>query len=290
VASHDRRTRAQAAVTLILAMSKPEGIYMSVDFRVSDSKTRECLDDASVKFLTVQYPPDVGGPTAVFAYTGLAMLPDGTHVGDWLRETLRGETQLFDASMQHLLERLNRDLARYRAPLIVNILVLAGERRYSGGFSNVNADFSIRPSFGYQLQDVTGQPGVFFNGSGARRVIDDGHGERLRQQLTVRPRHPHNHMKLLASVNRRVAKVESSVSPHCQVIFISADDRSSGGSMAFLEHGESVPFRYPSILMGIDLSYVAENFHQSVLDTRAGASDDFALDPDEVNKNLKRRD
>jgi len=42
--------------------------------------------------------------------------------------------------------------------------------------------------------------------------------------------------------------------------------------------------------MGIDLSYVAENFHQSVLDTRAGASDDFALDPDEVNKNLKRRD
>ena len=70
--SYDRRTRPQAAVTLLLGMSKPEGIYMSVDFRVSDSKTRECLDYAVVKFLTVQYPPDEGGPTAVFAYTGLA--------------------------------------------------------------------------------------------------------------------------------------------------------------------------------------------------------------------------
>jgi hypothetical protein len=277
-------------VTLILGMSKPEGIYMSVDFRLSDSKTRECLDDASVKFLTVQYPPDEGGPTAVFGYTGLAMLPDGTHVGDWLRETLRGRTELIDASMQHLLERLDRDLARYRVSLIVNILVLAGERRYSGGFSNVNADGTIRPSFGYLLQDVTDEPGVFVNGSGAQRVIDDGHFEMLRQQVAVRPRHPHNHMKLLATVNRRVAKVESSVSPHCQVIFISADDRFSGGSMAYLERGESVPFRYPTILMGIDLSYVAEQFNKFASDSRDGSGDDFALDRDEVNRNLKRRD
>lgn len=129
--------------------------------------------------------------------------------------------------MQHLLERLNRVLARYRAPLIVNVLVLAGERRYSGGFSNVNADFSIRPSFGYQLHDVTGQPGVFVNGSGAQRVMDDGHFDMLRQQVAVRPRHPHNHMKLLATVNRRVARFESSVSPECCI---------SGASPCLMPH------------------------------------------------------
>jgi hypothetical protein len=259
---------------------------------VSDSKTRECLDDAVVKFLTVQYPPDEGGPTAVFAYTGLAMLPDGTHSETGYARpcgAIRSSYSTHRCSIY--FERLNRVLARYQAPLIVNVLVLAGERRYSGGFSNVNADFSIRPSFGYQLHDVTGQPGVFVNGSGARRVMDDGHFDMLRQQVAVRPRHPHNHMKLLATVNRRVARFESSVSPHCQVIFISADDHFSGGSTAFLERGESVPFRYPSILMGIDLSYVAEQFNKFAVDSRAGASDaPFELDPDEVNKNLKRRD
>jgi hypothetical protein len=94
-------------------------------------------------------------------------------------------------------------------------------------------------------------------------------------------------MKLLATVNRRVARFESSVSPHCQVIFISADDHFSGGSTAFLERGESVPFRYRSILMGIDASYVAEKFVRHI---QAGMGDAFTLDPDEVNKNLKRRD
>jgi hypothetical protein len=71
-------------VTLILGMSKPEGIYLSVDYRVSNSRTREVIDDESVKFLTVYYPPEHVGPKALIAYTGIALLPDGTPVGDWL--------------------------------------------------------------------------------------------------------------------------------------------------------------------------------------------------------------
>lgn len=43
--------------------------------------------------------------------------------------------------------------------------------------------------------------------------------------------------------------------------------------------------------MGIDMSYVAEQFTNFAVENRAGASDaPFELDPDEVNKNLKRRD
>jgi hypothetical protein len=49
-------------VTLILAMSKPEGIYLSVDYRVTDSRTGTKLGDhTSVKFLTIHYPPEKGG-------------------------------------------------------------------------------------------------------------------------------------------------------------------------------------------------------------------------------------
>lgn len=54
-------------VKLILGMSKREGIYLSVDYRVSNSKTSEVIDDASVKFLTVRCCP-----TGLLSVTGCA--------------------------------------------------------------------------------------------------------------------------------------------------------------------------------------------------------------------------
>jgi hypothetical protein len=110
-------------VTLILGMSKPDGIYLSVDYRVTNSRTGRLLDDASVKHLQVTYPPDKTGPRALLAYTGLAILPDGTPTGTWIRETLRGESEVFDVSMGHLRGRLERDIARLREALIINVLV-----------------------------------------------------------------------------------------------------------------------------------------------------------------------
>ena len=272
-------------MTLILGMSKAEGIYLSVDYRVTNSQTGETLDDASVKFLTVRYPPDKEGPNALLAYTGIAQLPDGTPVGDWLRETLRGQTEVIDASMQHLHQRLNRDLARYRVGLIVNVLVVHGDQRYAGGFTNIKADGSVARSFEYVMNELT-KPFVFANGSGAARAVADGHLNLLREQLNVRPRRVHNHMKLLATVNRRVAKVENSVSPHCHVSFINANDQYEPTYEVFVERGESVPFQMPMIWMGIDVSYVMEQFMR---DVQAGTTPFPALDSDEVNKHLRRR-
>jgi hypothetical protein len=48
-------------VTLVLGMSKDEGVYLSVDYRVTNASTGEVEDDVVVKFLTVSYPPE-GGP------------------------------------------------------------------------------------------------------------------------------------------------------------------------------------------------------------------------------------
>ena len=110
-------------MTLILGMSKAAGIYLSVDYRVTDHRTGRVIDDASVKFLTAHYPPDKLGPKALIAYTGVALLTDGTPTGTWIRETLRGETEVFDESMAHLRERLNRDIAGMNKPLIINALV-----------------------------------------------------------------------------------------------------------------------------------------------------------------------
>jgi hypothetical protein len=102
-------------MTLIMGMSKAEGVYMSTDYRVTDSRTGKVLDDASVKFLDIRYPPVEGGPRALLGYTGLATLEDGTPMGTWLRETIRGELEMFDESLRHLKSRLNRDVAARRS-------------------------------------------------------------------------------------------------------------------------------------------------------------------------------
>jgi hypothetical protein len=65
-------------------------------------------------------------------------------------------------------------------------------------------------------------------------------------------------MKLLATVNRRVAEADSSVSPFCHVAFLNADQRSSPQSHVFLERGQSVPFDLPRLHFGLDLTEVAK--------------------------------
>jgi hypothetical protein len=118
-------------VTLIIGMSKPEGIYLSVDYRVTDG-TR--TDDTAIKCLTIHYPPlGAGGPKVLLGFTGRAQLPDGTPILTWIRETMRGEEEGPVRSMAHLQARLNRDIAPLGGPpLIVNLLVLERYRRLSG--------------------------------------------------------------------------------------------------------------------------------------------------------------
>jgi hypothetical protein len=268
-------------------MSKPEGIYLSVDYRVS--KNGALVDDASVKFLTVHFPPEKTGPRALIAYTGVAFAPDATPVGDWLMQTMRGQTETFDASMQHLRSRLDRDFGGYlhrrRTPLIVNVLAIERDWRFLGGFTNLKKDGRISRSFDYVMEQLT-EPCVFGNGSGTARAVADGHMALLIKHLDVRPRRPHNHMKLLAAVNRRVASHEPSVSPHCHVSFINADDRFGPQSETFVEPGKSMPFHMPMLVFGIDLSFMFEQFMR---DIASGAHPLSSLNPEEVNKNLKRR-
>jgi len=271
-------------------MSKAEGIYLSTDYRVTQGGS--VVDDASTKYLTVTYPPDQGGPVATLTYTGLAKFPDGTPTGVWLRETLRGETEVFDRSMAHLHDRLNRDV-RGIAELIINVVVLAGERRLLGGFTNIWSDspdkpWKMRDSFEYVLQELT-EPLAFANGSGARRVFADGHFDRMKSQLSVAPRRAHDHMNLLATINRRVAAVDDTVSPFCHVSFVSTNERYPSGSKVFLEGGETVPFEMPVLIFGIDLTDMARRFHERAQAIFRGETPPDDLDPQAINQGLKRR-
>jgi hypothetical protein len=275
-------------MTLVIGMSKAEGIYMSVDYRVTDAKTGALIDDASIKYLRVYYPPYETGPKALLAFTGVARLQTGLPVGDWLRETLRGKSEVFDVSMQHLRQRLNRDVAPMRRGLIINFLAVHGDRRYVGFLSNlkkpVAGKFNTLNEFAYSVTELT-EPFVFANGSGALPAVLDGHLDFVRTQLGVRPRRIQDHMKLLATVNRRVAAAEPAVSPHSHVCFMSGEPGLGSSSGTFTERGESVPFRAPLLLYGADMSGVYELLAHDVEVGQVSPRSEF----DEIVAQQKRR-
>jgi hypothetical protein len=166
-------------VTLILGMSKPEGIYLCVDYRLTDSQTGALVDDAATKCLTIQYPPLPGGTKALIAFTGVAHLSDGTPTMTWIRETLRGESDLPDQSLAHLRARLDRDYGGMRQPLIINILALHGERRFFGGLS--------MSTFGYLMQEVD-TSFLFANGQAATKAFADEKLAKMQSLLGIVPR------------------------------------------------------------------------------------------------------
>jgi len=281
-------------VTLIIGMSKPEGLYLSVDYRISNPRTRVRIHDESIKSLTIHYPPfDNRGPKVLLGFTGMAELPGGTPILTWIRETLRGETEVIDQSMAHLRKRLNRDIASRREALMINFLVLEPYRRLFGGFTNVRipppGQDPVVPGFKYIMNRLDAWT-IFANGSGAERLVKDGHFDRLRPHLGIVPREPMNHMKLLASMNRRVAAKDSTVSPFCQVSFIGSSNRFPPTSHVFTEKGESVPFEMPLLIGGVDTTEWTREFHRnSEALFRGEISSLPGIDIDKANEQLKRR-
>jgi hypothetical protein len=143
-------------------LSKPEGIYLSVDYRVTGKQLTGgqeqamVLDHAAVKHLRVDYPAHHAdpnqwsseiGPAVLFAYTGLAEYGprwSRTKIGDWLRETIRGESDSLQASLEHLKNRLNRDLAKFREGLIVGALVIDANGATSSRYPIIRTPTSLR--------------------------------------------------------------------------------------------------------------------------------------------------
>lgn len=290
-------------MTLLVGMSKAEGVYLSADFRVTEYPTGRLIDDASVKMLTVHYPPDRDGARALIGFTGLAILPDGTPMGTWITETLRGESEYPDQSMAHLRDRLDRDIAKLRTPLIINALLIEPGRRLLGGFSNLRAVAgsnapAVLPEFAYVMTERN-EPFAFSNGSGATRLIADRHMDKIRGQLSVRPRKAADHMNLLASINRRVAAKDGTVSPACHVAFLPTvvpiggevpEEPGFGPSAQnYTRAGESAPAVMPMLLFGIDLTAITLRTMEQFRRMKAGETELPPIDVDEMNASLRRR-
>lgn len=275
-------------MTLIIGMSKPEGIYVSVDFRLTNPITGAIYSDDSNKCLRVDYVPLEGGLRALLAFTGVGHI-DGTPTLTWIRETLRGEPDTPDQSIQLLRERLNRDAASLRQPLIINILGLHGTRRFFGALSNMPSPPRARvlPEFQYVMQEVNASF-MFTNGSGATTAIADDKLKRAQALLDIMPRAPMDYMKLLAIVNRRVAALRTSVSPFCHVHFISAVDQFGHSSHVFSEKGEVAPFSLEILFGGIDITQFTSDLRDQVEALSRGVVPPTRT-TEEMNRGLQRR-
>lgn len=255
-------------VTLILGMSTPNGICMSVDYRVTRSDTGAEVDPYASKSLVVNYRPFPGGPVALFGYTGLAQLWGGMPTGRWLREVLRGGGEDFNQSMQHLKQQLNSRVARSYPGVELTILVMvaAGSKeRHIGGFTNRDEQGNVQPQFRYEMCPLGPDTGkTFSGGSGRAVVLGDGHASAMTAHAADPTNFSDESMPFLANINRQVAEKDSGVSPYSYVTYIGSDTDWKARCGGFNEAGENVPFIHPMMILGIDLTEMSETMMRSM--------------------------
>jgi hypothetical protein len=272
-------------MTLIMTMIRPEGIWQSADNRIT--RGGQPIDDERPKQLHVICPPLPGGPQLLLAFTGLAELPDGSPTIQWTRETLRGEQRFIMPMLEHLRDRLSRDVGRshlWNNLLIFSGGIFEGDKRFYVEISN--GDLKTRKpkrKFDFAVYEVT-EPMVFIAGSGEQAVSKEDRALLLAQSR-IRPAKWEDHLGLLASVNRRAANIkgQKSVSPWCSASYISHDEEGSH-QKNFSNPGEPKGPQYiESLLAGIDLHELSKPLIQFMNDSNRIDIDQTSSD--EATKN-----
>jgi hypothetical protein len=269
-------------------MIRPEGIWQSADNRVT--RDGQLIDDERPKQLHIICPPLPGGPQLLLAFTGLAELFDRSPTIQWARETLRGEQRFIMPMLEHLRNRLSRDVGRshlWNNLLIFSGGIFEGDKRFYVEIRNVELKtWNPKREFDLVVHEVT-EPMVFIGGSGERVVTTEDRAL-LQAQSRIRPAKWENHLGLLAAVNRRVADKDpkKSVSPWCSASYISHNEEGSH-QKNFSNPGEPKgPLHIESLLSGIDLHELSKSVIHSIKD---GTPIDQAASNEATQNALKGR-
>src|SRR5258708_3131869 len=214
----------RCSMTLIMTMIRPEGIWQSADNRVT--RDGQLIDDERPKQLHIICPPLPSGPQLLLAFTGLAELFDGSPTIQWARETLRGEQRFIMPMLEHLRDRLSRDVGRshlWNNLLLFSGGIFEGDKRFYVEIRNGEPKTrKPKREFDFVVCEVT-EPIVFIAGSGEQAVSREDRAL-LQAQSRIRPAKWEDHLGLLAAVNRRTAntlakKGQKSVSPWCSASY-----------------------------------------------------------------------
>ncbi|MDX6389529.1 MAG: hypothetical protein QOJ73_592 [Streptosporangiaceae bacterium] len=242
-------------MTLAMMLVRPEGIWQSADHRVTKAGVRQ--PDASKQLAIHCRPTPGGGPKILLAFTGRAEMPDGTPTLQWIRETIRGESRFIMPLLEHLRDRLTRDVGKssgWQAPLVmIGGILEANGRRGLLQIANVDPSWHPRREFKLLVTEIT-EPKFMAIGSGQPHITRED-AKLAVAQSKIRPARWEDHLGLLAKVNRRTAeRARNTVSPWCEVTYLKTGDEAAIGRY-FREPGDPpVPIEVNVMLDGIDLS------------------------------------
>lgn len=245
-----------------MTLIRPEGIWQSADYRTT--LAGKIYNDATPKQLHVIYPPAPGGPVVLMGYSGLAETADGMPMVQWIRETLRGESRFIMPSLEHLAERLTRDVSSSRyggEMLLIAGGIFEGDRRFYFRITNTEWDDSpphrarVHRQFSYNVTEYVDTVFIAF-GSG-RFHVSLADQDLVRTQGALTPAHWEDHLGLLAAINRRVARDDKQVSPWCHASCV-LRDRPEAVAKLFAEPGQfDGPSGLQTLLYGVDTHEIA---------------------------------
>jgi hypothetical protein len=263
---------------MVITMVRPEGIWQSVDCRVTrvgapplpkDERTQKQL---TIQCLPIPDPASPGGPRLLLGFCGLAEILDRlpttrgqvVQLNQWMRETLRGENLTADQTLDQLRDRLTRDVGQ--SPLWTNAVTIDGAALAADGnqflIQITNHLGGIISRTFTKIVERALTPAVMVSGSG-RAFISGADVTLLQQQLGRRPRRWRDHFGLLAAINRRTAERakaagDSTISPWCQVS-AAQPGRPGFATQDFTLPGEpSSPLGMSMLLGPIDVSEMAD--------------------------------
>lgn len=254
-------------MTLAISLVTPQGIWASVDHRLTVFPTGQLLTDSSVKHVVLRCPDGA----ALISYTGLGRV-GRIDLSQWIREVLRGETRTLDASLVDLKEQATLRIGLPAYELAVPHVFLAGA--FLGGSAwaveirNLRTATPLLPEAlqpQFETVAVRVEKSVLLLGGGGRNAVSAQDRALLMRVSSRRPRRPEEYMRLLGDVNRRAAESQHpharTMSTSCTVVYLPpSGDNVQQQWFGAESDSHLAPVGPSHLLFGIDLGEMGKPF------------------------------
>jgi hypothetical protein len=248
-------------MTLNQTIVAPWGIWQCADYRLTDLKTNQPVENWSYK--TVQVRCSDGG--ALITYTGVGRFdlsgksPD---VAEWIAGQLNGHAATVGDAIQRIQTVASSSLARFGQHHIFSIGAISQGQIFAVVIANTESrtdwrDHPPRSAFEIGAQQVVDEALLIVTGE--TRAISPADWDLLNTVARRRPRRGKDFLELLAGVNRRAAEHKTYgryISKECCVSYMPPKVDGVVGK-AF---GDNVPHRMiaiPMVFFGLDSTQLA---------------------------------
>jgi hypothetical protein len=210
-------------MTLILGLAAPNGFWLSSDYRLTDPSTGKLVDDWSPKSITVRCSDGV----AIMTYCGVGKIGN-EHATRWLIRQLEGQRRSLYEAVMRVRDGATvafKRLGWARSPMCKHLFIVAA---FQWGEPWL-AEITNLPPEGWRKDCLPvdhfyadarriEKPNIIM--AGIREAVQlEEDKELLRRARDVRPRHPAEFLRLLATINRRATS--PGISKACETTWLS---------------------------------------------------------------------